>query len=161
MITANTKITALEVLEELGIENPADVFGAMRVRIGGIPGINDANKVINIPAETKTLEVIVGNKLFDLELAKGNKENNADVPTITESAKEVKEAEGVEATEKAEHLQKVKQLAKKIKDTQGQFVASKQEEPFLEEAVEMFDAQELANQESITTNLEKIKVKSK
>ena len=96
MITANTKVTALEVLTELGIKNTDDIFGKMRVRIGGIAGINSGDRVINLPPEVKAVEVIVGDQLYELELAKGTKEDNADVATVSEGAKEIIEAKGVE-----------------------------------------------------------------
>lgn len=163
MITANTKITAKEVLKEVGILDTS-VFGTMRVRIGGIAGINDPDRVINIAPTAKTLEVIVGNDLYELELAKGTKENNADVATVTSEAKAVIEDKGRDSSKKAEHLQKVRDLSRKIRESKQaskKYQPNKDEERIFTEAAEKADL-DLANLESQTKlGLKPIKVKSK
>lgn len=137
MITANTKLTALEVLQECGVENAESIFGTARVRIGGIAGINTPDHLINITPETTNLEVIVAGEVFDLELAKGNKENNADVRVITDAAKVAIENKGKVATAKSEELQKVKQLAKNIRENDFTYEPTKEEEKHFEKATEM------------------------
>lgn len=142
MITANTKLTALEVLQECGVANAESVFGSMRVRIGGISGINNAEHLINITPETKTLEVIVGTEIFDLELSKGNKDDNADIRTFSPAAKVVLEKKGAEVTKKSEELQKIKQIAKNIVENDFEYVAAnKEEEKLFERATEIAENQ--------------------
>lgn len=161
MITANTKVTAVEILKELGIKNAENVFGKMRVRIGGIAGINAADKVINLPPETKTVEVIVGNELYELELAKGRE----DITDVTEGARAALDAEGVEATKQSEKLQAVKELARKIREAQDageEYEPTKAEEKILDQAVERVDAEREAKAAATTgANRKPIKVKSK
>lgn len=164
MITPNTKITAQEILEECGVENAAEVFGAMRVRIGGIAGINKADHLINITSQTTSLEVIVGGDVYDLELAEGNKDDNAEIRTVTDAAKVAIEAKGRVATEKSEELQKVKQLAKNIKENDFSYVAAnEEEEKHFERATEIAE-NEVAVEARLVEEAEvkpRIKVKSK
>lgn len=140
MITPNTKVTAQEVLKECGITD--DVFGKMRVRIGGIMGINSPTHLINIPAETTELEVIVGNKVFDLELSPGNDTDNMHIRVISDEAKKVLEAEGKADSKKAEELQAVKALARKIQENDGTYTPTKSEEKHLERATEIVEAEQ-------------------
>ena len=142
MITPNTKVTALEILQECEIKDAENVFGNMRVRIGGIMGITGPQHLINIPAEATEIEVIVGNEVIDLVLSEGNEENNAEIRVISDEAKVVLEAEGKEATEKSEELQAVKQLARKIQDSDGTHVPTKEEVKHLERAIEIVEAEE-------------------
>jgi hypothetical protein len=144
MITPNSKVTALEILQECGVENAASVFGTMRVRIGGISGINSADHLINVPESAESVEVIVGSKVFDLKLNKGNKENNAEIRTISEDAQIVLEQKGIEATQKAERLQKVKQLARMLRENEGDYKPSKDEEEFYAEAIELNESHDEA-----------------
>ncbi len=65
---ANGKYTALEILQEAGIENPQDVFGKMRVRIAGIAGIVKPNHLITIQSGVEKIDVIVGAEKVGLEL---------------------------------------------------------------------------------------------
>lgn len=165
MITANTKLTALEILTECGVENPADKFGKVRVRIGGIAGINKPDYLINVPPEAKTIEVIVGADIFDLELAKGNKDNSADVPVISEAAREVLDTEGKEEAAKFDHRRAVKKLARRMQeaeDTKQDFTPTKQEEALVEEATEVVEAKKEARelQKERRQNREIKKVKS-
>lgn len=163
MITANTKVTAKEVLQEVGI-NDMSVFGTMRVRIGGIPGINEPDRVINISPEAKTIEVIVGNELYELELAKGTKDDNADIATVSEEAQKAIEAKGAEASEKAEHLQQVKKLADKLRQAQNDGFAYKptpEEKLILDEATEKAEADRANLEANKGPKPDAIKVKSK
>lgn len=162
MITANSKITALEILNELGIKNAESIFGTMRVRIGGISGINTAEHLINIPAEATELEVIVGAKVYDLELNKGNKENNAEIRTISDEAKTVLENEGKKATEAAEKLQAVKAVAKNIKENGDNYTPSKEEKAHFDEAMQMVENENIAKEAQVESpEADRIKVKSK
>lgn len=137
MITSNSKLTALEVLTECGVQDAVSKFSAMRVRIGGISGINRPDYLVNIPAETKTLEVIVGGEIYDLELSKGNKQNNAEIRTISDEAKIVLELEGIEDTKTAEKIQEVKQVAKLLREG-GEFKpTNKKEEELLTKAQDL------------------------
>lgn len=142
MITPNTKVTALEVLAECGIKDAEKLLGKVRVRIGGIR-VRSAEDVVKFQPETKKVEVIVGSELYELELAKGNKEDNAEVFTVSEGAREALDAEGKEASEQAEHLTAVKDLARKIRlaqDADQEYKPTKEEEKYLDEAIERADA---------------------
>jgi hypothetical protein len=162
MITANTKITALEILNEVGIKKAEDVFGKMRVRIGGISGINKADHLIVIPANTTNLEVIVGNELYDLELVKGRN----DIADVSEGAQAATEAKGLLATAQAEKLQQVKVLSAKIRESQDkgeEYQPTKAEEKILEEAIVKADAdrENIENAKANRQDRKAIKVKSK
>lgn len=144
MITPNSKVTALEILQECGVENAEAIFGTARVRIGGISGINTATHLINIPASAKTLEVIVVNKIYDLELAEGTPEDNAEVRTISTEAKKAVEEKGKKATKEAEKLQEVKQIVTILR-AGGEFVPkNKKEEKLLEQATEINESHKVA-----------------
>lgn len=139
MITANSKVTALDILNELGVANAENVFGSARVRIGGIAGINTPGHLINIPAECTKVDVIVGDQYFELELAKGNKDDNAEVRTFSENARAALEAEGKVATEGAHKRQAAKELARKLMENEG-YTPDKNEEKHLVEAQEIVEA---------------------
>lgn len=161
MITANSKVTAVEILTELGVKNADKVFGKMRVRIGGIAGINKATRVINIPASVKKIEVIVGSDLYELELAAGRKE----IADISEGARATLDAEGKEASQAAVELQKAKDLARKIRDMQDseqEYTPTKAEEPYVEKAIEIVEAgREAEEAAKKASKPQAIKVKSK
>lgn len=147
MITANTKVTALDILNELGIENAEAKFGAVRVRIGGVPGINTPDRLITIQPDVKKLDVVVGNEWYELELHAGTPENNKTIFTITESAKAAIKTRGEKANEKAEKIQAVKQLVNKIKkasDKGIEYTPTKAEEKFLDKANEKIELDEIA-----------------
>jgi len=163
MITANTKLTALEVLQECGVENAESIIGTMRVRIGGIAGINTPDHLIFITPDTKVVEVIVGGDIYDLELSKGNAENNTDIKVITDVAKAAIEKKGKEVTQKSVELQKVKQLAKNIRENNFTYEPTNEEEiSNFEKAIEI--AQGQVDAEAIIEEAEvkpRTKVKSK
>lgn len=143
MITPNTKVTALDVLKECGVKTPADKFGKVRVRIGGIAGINRPDYLITIQPETTSLEVIVGSEIYDLELSKGNDESNKDVFEVTADAKGALEVRGAEATKKANKNTQVKELARKIiahEDSNEEYEPTKAEEKLLNNALDRVDA---------------------
>lgn len=58
------KLTALEILTGAGVDDPESKLGAMRVRIGGIRGIETPDYQINIQPGTETLDVLVGDEAF-------------------------------------------------------------------------------------------------
>lgn len=162
MITANTRVTALDILKECGLENAESLFGETRIRIGGIAGISDPNRLIKIQPGTEVIEVIVGTDIYDLELAKGNKEDNENIFTISEHAQEVTEEEGRQATEQAEQLQAVKELARKLM-ADDNYEPTLEEQDYLDQANEMVVAQQEANEMAKLQRkeLERKKVKSK
>lgn len=104
---AVTKITAGEVLQELGYDKPENYIGKMRVRIGGIP-VRSPYDLFNIQAATDTLQVIVGDKIHDIDTTENNEER-----VVTSGAKQVLKVHGEEATKRAEELQARKLAAKK------------------------------------------------
>lgn len=163
MITPNSKLTALEVLTECGVKDAEAVFGTMRVRIGGISGINTPDHLINIPASAEVLEVIVGSDVYDLTLAKGNKSDNAEIRTISEDAKAVIEERGVELTEKAEKLQEVKKIARLMRDGGVFTPKNKADEEMLEQARALNESHDeaIALAEEAKAERQRIAVKSK
>lgn len=103
---ANARYTAQEIIEMSGLEVPANLFGGYRLRIGGI-SVNNPNHLINIPAGTNTLEVIVGNESFDLDI-----EESAEDRETSELAMEVLNTERkqeIEAKNELRESQKAKQ----------------------------------------------------
>lgn len=143
MITPNTKVTALDILRECGVENPEAKFGKVRVRIGGLAGINSPDYLIKLSPEVKNVEVIVGEKIYDLELSKGNKESNKDVFEVTDDAKRVLEEKGKAQSEAAEHRSAVKDLARRViasEDAEVEFKPTGAEKDLMPEALDMVDA---------------------
>lgn len=143
MITPNTKVTALEILKEIGIKNAEDKFGKIRVRIGGLSGINTPDHLVKIQPNTRAIEVIVGTDVYELNLADGNAQDNKNIATVTENAKSVLEKKGVEATKKAEELQTVKDIAKRMLEAEesgAEFTPTKEESKHLEKATERAEA---------------------
>jgi hypothetical protein len=163
MITPNSKLTALEVLQECGVENAEALFGTTRVRIGGISGINTPDHLINIPASAEMVEVIVGNEIYELTLSKGNKDNNKDIRTISPSAQVRLEEKGREATVKGEQLQAVKQVAKLLRDGGVYTPESEEEEKVLAkaEALNESHVEAVALAEEAKANRPRKEVKSK
>ena len=116
MIYKNTSHTAQEVIDALGV-NPFvlgeqkfardEVIGKVRVRIGGIAGITDPEKVVKIGDDNK-VEVIVGNKAYDLKVSTAPKGLNG----ISEEARGVLDQDGKELTKKFEALQEAKAEAR-------------------------------------------------
>ena len=84
---ANGKYTALEILQEAGIENPQDKIGKVRVRIGGISGIVNPDDLITIQPNADKIDIIVGNETKEL-----NFESSADEREVSEKAKLALEA---------------------------------------------------------------------
>lgn len=113
---SNTKITALEVLQEVAqsfvLEGvavaPQDVFGKYSVRIGGIP-VNKADKIIVVQPEVNTLEVVVGMQKFTIDTTLVN-----DNRLITPAVQELKIVKGEDSTKKAEELQLIKKPALRV-----------------------------------------------
>lgn len=137
MITPNTRVTALDILEECGVEKAEEQFGKVRVRIAGLAGINRPDHPIKIPANVTHLEVIVGTKVYELELSQGNEKSNKDVFEVTPRAKAQAEAIGKEVSKQALHMTAVKKLAYKMiaADENGQTIElTEQEEAIKEEA---------------------------
>lgn len=111
----NARYTALEVLKALNVEKfvvdekeyaPEEVFGKVAVVIGGLSGIVNPDYLLGIPAESETLQVMVGVESFELAL-----DNNEGEREHSESAKLVKEEMGrllptkEEVRERAQELQ--------------------------------------------------------
>lgn len=65
---SNAKYTALEILDAAGFDNASEIFGKVKVRIGGIVGISKPDHKINIPEGTKEVDVIVGRELAVLKI---------------------------------------------------------------------------------------------
>jgi hypothetical protein len=60
---SNIKYTALEILKEVGIKNPENKIGKMRVRIAGISGIVKPDHLIKIQTGTKEIDILVGEEV--------------------------------------------------------------------------------------------------
>lgn len=80
----NTKYTALEILKEAGIKKPEEQFGKVRIRIAGIAGIVKPDHLIKIQPETKSIEIVVGEEVFNLKFVGKSKHS-----VISDSAKKV------------------------------------------------------------------------
>lgn len=107
---ANTKYTAGElVTAAFPTLKTEDIFGKLRVRIGGLSGIVKPTHTIFVSPGTKELEVIVGNETASLKFEGDEKE-----PSHSETAKAVNEAEGKAETKRQQtELAKKAELAKK------------------------------------------------
>jgi hypothetical protein len=99
---ANAKYTALEILKEAGIEKPEEKIGKMRVRIAGIAGIVKPDHLIKIQAETKKIDIIVGQEVKAIEI-----EGDEAEMIVSEAAKIAIEAEGKILNKKAEPIKKI------------------------------------------------------
>jgi hypothetical protein len=166
MITANSRVTALDILEELGVANAADKIKNVRVRIGGVAGINKPEHLIAIQPEVTHLDVLVGTDFYELELAEGNAENNADVKTFSARAMTALKAKGDKSTEQAKQIQKIKAVARKIAEAEEkgeEFVAKGDDIEVIDEAREKVALDKKAREEVAKKkpNREVTKVKSK
>lgn len=90
---ANAKYTAEELLNEAGFDG--DKLGKVRVRIGGIP-VNKPDHVINIPAGSDKIDVLVGQDTKELSFDGDNDERQ-----VSDGARASLDAEGaaIEATD--------------------------------------------------------------
>ena len=104
---SNTIATAAEILISLGYEKPEDYVGKMRVRIGGIP-IRSVQHLVRFPSVAETVEVIVGDKVHEIDVKETNEE-----PVVSPAAKQVLKKHGEEVTKQSEEMQERKKAAKK------------------------------------------------
>jgi hypothetical protein len=104
------KFTALEVLQKVGTTfkvgeaqfEAKDVFGKMRVRIGGIAGIVDADKLLNLqPGE---IDIIVGSETYKVEIEAREE--------ISEEVKAVQQARAIKIEEQNKKLAEFKATPK-------------------------------------------------
>ena len=103
---SNKVYTVEEILIAAGIENPGEVVGKVRVRIGGI-AVRDLDHTIFV-SPTDKLEILVGEETFEVPLTEGEE------GAISEGAQAVREQEGREESAKAEELAKAKADGKAI-----------------------------------------------
>lgn len=101
----NSAYTALEIVKMTGSEkfvvdekeySPEEAFGKVSVMIGGIRGIVDPTKILNIPTGTETLEIMIGTNAFTIPIERndGEKEHSegsqavrdANIPTVEPQA---------------------------------------------------------------------------
>lgn len=68
MLKAGEKYTALQILQAAKVPKATDAFGKMRVIIGGIQGIVDANHVIRVSGSEDPLEIIVGENSYSVDV---------------------------------------------------------------------------------------------
>lgn len=91
---ANTKYTALEILTAAKVENAAELFGKMRIRIAGIAGIVDLNHLIKIGAGVENIDIILGTDKLQVKIEGAEEEF-----VVTEEAKNALKAKGVKVAE--------------------------------------------------------------
>lgn len=104
---ANAKYTAREILTAAGVENPESKFGKMRVVIAGLRGIVNPDYQVSIPAGSKSLDVVVGNENFTVELEEGDEDR-----LISEGAKKAGEAKAKKVEQQNLELAKAKKEAR-------------------------------------------------
>jgi hypothetical protein len=94
---SNSTYTALEILKATGAEKftvdekeytAEEVFGKASVMIGGIRGIVAGEKIINIPTETESLDIMVGVSTFSIAIEKndGDKEHSEAVQAVRDAS---------------------------------------------------------------------------
>lgn len=105
---ANTKYTALEILESAGFKDAKDKIGKFRVSIAGISGIVSPDYIINIQPETKEIEVVLGQDVKMLKFKGIEKES-----IVSEKASESLKVNGEMATYESDKLDLIKNEAKK------------------------------------------------
>jgi hypothetical protein len=99
-MNANARYTALEILEQAKVENAIEKFGKLRIRIAGIRGIVKPDHVITLQPNTQTIDILVGNDSYTLDIKKSEKTR-----TVSEGVLNAKVLEGTTNSENYETLQ--------------------------------------------------------
>jgi len=111
----NTKYTVLEIVVAAGFEEPIE-FGKFAVKISGISGYVDPNKVILISKGTEKLTVVFKGETKEVELADAPvEEGKPENVQISDAAKASIKKAGEEATKRAAEIAKKKAAAKEEK----------------------------------------------
>ena len=99
---ANSKYTALEILQAAGVPEPEAKIGKVKVRIGGL-SISSPTQLIKVQKGVERFDVLVGKEGVEVVF-----EAAGDKLFISEAAKVALKAKGKASTEKAAAIQEAK-----------------------------------------------------